>query len=44
VDASILLRRENKIVMGGRGRVGSRRDRGGGGKRGAGSGIGRDRR
>ena len=35
VDASVLLKRENKIIMGGRGREGSRRERGGGGKSGA---------
>jgi len=44
VDASILLRRGNKIIMGGRGREGPWRERGGRGKGGAGSGMGRDRR
>jgi hypothetical protein len=34
VDASVLLRRGNKIIMGGRGRKGPRRERGGGGKSG----------
>jgi hypothetical protein len=35
VDASILLRRRNKIITGSRGREGPGRERGGGGKRGA---------
>jgi hypothetical protein len=37
-----LLRRGNKIIMGGRGREELGRQRGGGGKRGAGPGVGRD--
>jgi hypothetical protein len=40
VNASILHRRGDKIITGGRGREGEMR----GGKRGTGSGIGRDRR
>ena len=32
VDASVLLRRGNKIIMGGRGREGTGRERGGGGR------------
>jgi hypothetical protein len=41
---SILPRKGNRIIRGGRGREGPGRERGGGGeKRGAGSGIGRDR-
>jgi len=43
VDASVLLRRGNKIIMEGRGRERPGRERGGGGKRGAGSGVGGDR-
>jgi hypothetical protein len=35
VDASILLKRENKIIMGGRGREGARREKGGRGKMGS---------
>jgi len=34
VDVSILCRKRNKISTGGRGREGSVRERGGGGKRG----------
>jgi hypothetical protein len=33
VDASVLLRRGNKMIMGGRGREGPGRERGGGGKK-----------
>jgi hypothetical protein len=33
VEVSILLRMGNKIITGGRGREGSERDRGGGGKK-----------
>ena len=32
VDASVLLRRGNNIILGGRGRKGPGRERGGGGK------------
>jgi hypothetical protein len=34
MDASVLLRRGNKIIMGGKGKEGSGRERGEGGKRG----------
>jgi hypothetical protein len=45
LDASILHRRGNKIIRGARGREESGREKGKGGKkRGAGSGMGRDRR
>ena len=44
MDASILLRRDSKIMLGGRGIEGPGRERGVGGKIGAGSGMGRDRR
>ena len=45
VDASVLLRRGNKIIMGGRGREGPGRQRAGGGERwGRGLGVGRDER
>ena len=43
MDTSILLRRESKIITGGRGRKGSRRERGIG-REGEGSGMGRDRK
>ena len=43
-DASIPLRRGNKIIMGGRGREGPGWERGQGGKGGPESGIGGDRR
>jgi hypothetical protein len=41
VDASVLLRRGNKVIIGdeNRGREVSGRERGGGGKKGAGSGM-----
>jgi hypothetical protein len=42
VDASVLLRRGNKIITGIRGREGSGRERGGGGKKVSGSGVGGD--
>jgi hypothetical protein len=46
VDATVLLRRENKIIMGDRGWEGEGRERGGGGggggKRGTGLHMGRD--
>jgi hypothetical protein len=42
VDASVLLRRANKIIMGGKGREGPRRESGQGGKRWTRSGVGRD--
>jgi hypothetical protein len=41
VDDSVLLRRGNKIIMGGRGRKGLGREREWGGKKGAGPGCGR---
>jgi hypothetical protein len=44
VNASILLRRWNKIIMEGRVRKGTRRERGGRGERGAGLGMERHRR
>ena len=44
VDASILHRTGNKTITGGRGREGPGREREEGGKREAGSGVGRDRR
>ena len=48
MDASISLRRGNKIIMGGKGREGPGWERGGGGEKGgkeeAGLGSGRDRR
>ena len=44
VDASVLLRRGTKIIMGGRGRERPGRVREGGGREGAGSGMGRDRK
>jgi hypothetical protein len=43
-DASIPLRRGNKIITGGRGRKECRWERGGGREKGAGSGMGGDRR
>ena len=43
VDTSFLLRRENKIIMGGRGRTWEGEGKGRK-KRGAGSGVGGDRR
>jgi hypothetical protein len=42
VDASVLLRRGNKILTGSIGRKGLGRERGGKGKREAGSGMGED--
>jgi hypothetical protein len=39
VDASVLLRKGNKIIMGGRGREDPEREREGKGKRGTGSGV-----
>jgi hypothetical protein len=44
VDASILHRRENKIITGGSGREESRRERGGEGKKGGRIRYGRERR
>ena len=44
MNASILLRRGNIIIMPGRGREGHRRESGGRGKEGAGSGMGKERR
>lgn len=42
VDASIQHRAENKIISGGRGGEGHKRERGGGETMGGGSGIGKD--
>lgn len=43
MNASVLLRRENKVIMEGRGREGPERERRRGGKAWEGSGVGADR-
>jgi len=42
VDASVLLRRTNKIIIGSKGREGLKRERGWGGEKEGGSHVGRD--